>query len=162
MKEYYDGYSKAGKWMYDLCMNGAKFLHKQKWLYYILMFTWGFTTSFIGLLTTLCLLISGQKPYAMHGIWKFEVVESWGGASLGCMFIRDTTSADSVDRHEVGHTYQNCILGPLFPFIVAIPSAIRWHIYNHKKKKGEYVKPYDSIWFEGSATDIGDELFLEN
>lgn len=162
MKIYYDKYSKAGKWMYDLCMNGAKFLHKNKWLYYILMFTWGLIMSLIGLSVTLCLLIGFQKPYGIYGIWKFEIKEHWGGADLGCMFIRDTTSADSVDRHEVGHSYQNCILGPLFPFIVAIPSAIRYWDRKRREKKGETFKPYDSIWFEGSATDIGYDLFLED
>ena len=161
MKFYYD-YSKVGKFLYDLCFKGAKFLKKNRWLYYILMFTWGLLMSLIGLIVSLCLFIGAQKPYASFGIWKFEIKESWGGLDLGCMYIRDTTSVNSLDRHEVGHTYQNCILGPLFPFIVAIPSAIRyWHRY-FKVKKGEKVKPYDAIWFEGSATDIGDEICLED
>ena len=162
MKKYYDGYSKAGKKMYDLCMNGAKFLHKNRWLYYILMFTWGLLMSIIGLVVSFYLLIGAQKPHGIYGVWKFEIKEHWGGVDLGCMFIRDTTSADSVDRHEVGHSYQNCILGPLFPFIVAIPSAIRYWDRQRKIANGETLKPYDSIWFEGSATDIGDELFLED
>ena len=160
---YYDEYySKAGKWMYDLCMNGAKFLHKNKWLYYILMFTWGLLMSLIGLIVTISLLIGGQKPYGIYGVWKFEIKEHWGGADLGCMYVRDTTSSESVDRHETGHSYQNCILGPLFPFVVAIPSAIRYWDRKRREKKGETLKPYDSIWFEGSASDIGDELFLED
>lgn len=163
MKEYYDKYySKAGKKMYDLCMNGAKFLHKNKWLYYILMFTWGLLMSLIGLIVTICLLIGAQKPYGIYGVWKFEIKEHWGGADLGCMYVRDTTSSEATDRHEVGHSYQNCILGPLFPFVVAIPSAIRYWDRQRRAKKGETLKPYDSIWFEGSASDIGDELFLEN
>lgn len=162
MKTYYDKYSKAGKKMYDMCMKAAIFLHKNKWLYYTLMFTWGLLMSLIGLIVTICLLIGGQKPYGIYGIWKFEVKEHWGGADLGCMYVRDTTSTEAVDRHEVGHSYQNCLLGPLFPFIVAIPSAIRYRDRQRRAANGETLKPYDSIWFEGSATDIGDELFLEN
>lgn len=161
MKKYYESYSKAGKKLYDMCMKAAIFLHKNKWLYYILMFTWGLLMSLIGLIATLCFLIGGQKPHGIYGIWKFEVKERWGGADLGCMYVRDTTSTEAVDRHEVGHSYQNCILGPLFPFIVAIPSAIRYWDRQRRIANGETLKPYDSIWFEGSATDIGDELFLE-
>ena len=162
MKQYYENYSKAGKKMYDMCMKAAIFLHKNKWLYYILMFTWGLLMSLIGLITTLCLLIGGQKPHGIYGIWKFEIIEHWGGADLGCMYVRDTTSSEAVDRHETGHSYQNCILGPFFPFIVAIPSALRYWDRKRREKKGETLKPYDSIWFEGSATDIGCELFLED
>lgn len=162
MKLYYDEYSKAGKFLYDLCFKGAKFLKKNKWLYYILMFTWGLLMSLVGLLVTLVLLIAAQKPYISFGVWKFEIKESWGGADLGCMYIRDTTSSESVDRHEVGHSYQNCILGPLFPFIVAIPSAIRYWDRQRRITNGETLKPYDSLWFEGGATDIGDETCLED
>lgn len=160
MKLYYDEYSKVGKWLYDLCFKGAQYLKKNKWLYYILLFTWGLWMSLIGLIVSLCLLIGAQKPCGIFGLWKFEIKERWGGCSLGCMYIRDTTSVESVDRHEIGHTYQNCILGPLFPFIVAIPSAIRYWDRIRRKKKGETLKPYDAIWFEGSATDIGDETCL--
>lgn len=157
MKLYYNKYSKTGKFLYDLCFKGAIFLNKHKWFYYILLFTWGLLMSLIGLIVSLFLLIGAQKPYGIFGLWKFEVKERWGGCSLGCMFIRDTTSAESIDRHEIGHTYQNAILGPFFLFIVAIPSAIRYWYQYFKTKREEGVKPYDAIWFEGSATDIGDE-----
>lgn len=79
---------------------------------------------------------------------------------MGLMFLRDTTSINSVDKHEFGHTFQNCLLGPLFPFLVAIPSATRYWIQEIRcrKGKGHLNKPYDSIWFELSATDIGTEI----
>ena len=45
---------------------------------------------------------------------------------MGLMFVRDTTSSEHVNKHELGHSYQNAILGPFMPFMVAIPSAIRY------------------------------------
>ena len=50
----------------------------------------------------------------------------WGGFEMGLMFCRDQKSSDSfINDHEWGHTFQNCLLGIFFPFVVAIPSAIR-------------------------------------
>jgi hypothetical protein len=43
----------------------------------------------------------------------------------------------------------------LFPFIVAIPSAIRYHYQNYRSSKGLSNKEYDAIWFEGMATKWG-------
>ena len=63
--------------------------------------------------------------------------------------------------HEYGHSIQNCFYGPLMPFIVMIPSIIRfWYIeifYYRKKKK--YGKAYDSIWFEKQATNLGTNFY---
>lgn len=72
-------------------------------------------------------------------------------------FLRDTTSAESVTKHELGHTYQNCVLGPFFIFLVAIPSACRYWYKVIAQKHGKKFEStwYDSIWFEGSATEIG-------
>lgn len=75
---------------------------------------------------------------------------------MGLMFVRDTTSSEAVSRHELGHSYQNAILGPLMPILVAIPSAMRY--WYRKKKSKKTFPPYDSIWFEGNATDIGNKI----
>ena len=75
---------------------------------------------------------------------------------MGTMFLRDYSSYFSTNNHELGHTFQNAILGPFFIFIVAIPSAIRyWYRRFSKKTKPEY----DAIWFEGSATSIGEYVY---
>ena len=41
------------------------------------------------------------------------------------------------------------------PFIVCIPSAIRYWYRNIKVSFGKDLQPYDSIWFEGQATTLG-------
>lgn len=43
------------------------------------------------------------------------------------------------------------------PFVIAIPSAIRyWYrTFKYSKKKIKAPTSYDSVWFEGQATEYG-------
>ena len=93
-------------------------------LFYFMSFTWGIIMSVIGSLVTLVLLICGKKPKRYRCAWYFNLGESWGGVNFGPCFIVSKTNTISIP-HEYGHGIQNCILGPLFPFIIAIPSLIR-------------------------------------
>lgn len=82
---------------------------------------------------------------------------------MGGFCVVDKYASLSLQRHEAGHSLQNILLGPLMPFLVAIPSAVRyWYReYQVKKKKklrGE-LPPYESIWFEGWATRLGNKYF---
>jgi hypothetical protein len=79
----------------------------------------------------------------------------WGGCEMGLMFLRDQKSSMSVDEHEFGHTFQNCLLGPFFPIVVAIPSACRWWARELNKDPNKKFAPYDSAWFEDAATQCG-------
>ena len=78
---------------------------------------------------------------------------------MGTMFLRDETSSVRLNSHELGHTFQNAILGPFFVFVIAIPSAIRYWVRKFQQKKGKTLKDYDAIWFEGSATSIGEYAY---
>lgn len=147
--------TKIGQIMYNIITKSSIKLSKHKVLYYILSYTWGSLLTLVGLLASLIMITICKQPIAFKGIWYFKVRPNWGGVSLGSCFIRDTTSYDSINYHELGHTYQNAILGPFFIFLVAIPSAIRYWYREFSKKM---QLPYDAIWFEGSATDIGKSL----
>ncbi len=82
---------------------------------------------------------------------------------MGLMFLRDWKSREEyINPHEFGHTVQNCLFGPLFPFLVAIPSATRYwlrEIFPNKE-----WGPYDGAWFEDAATQCGDYIikYLED
>ena len=89
-------------------------------------------------------------PY--HGVLEIGLGQNWGGCDLGLVYLRDTTSNVSVSNHELGHSFQ-VWLGIFFPFVVAIPSAIRWWIRRLQPNKEH--KPYSSIWFEDSADQVG-------
>lgn len=80
---------------------------------------------------------------------------------MGYMFyVADNMGSDytfETAQHECGHNYQNALLGPLFFFLVAIPSGIRyWYQRLTPNKKHA---DYDAIWFEDSATKIGELLY---
>lgn len=88
--------------------------------------TWGFIMTFIGALVTLGLIIAGKKPKRIGPEIYTEVGKNWGGLELGGFFICNKNAGNKTKYHECGHAIQNLIWGPLFPFIIAIPSATRY------------------------------------
>ena len=137
---------------------GIWFSH-HKILYYFLNFTWGILANIMGGFVALIMLISGHKPHNYFGTVQFKLKEHWGGFSLGLFQVRDTTSSEEISYHELGHSYQNVWMGPFWLFVVAIPSMIRYAYFNHREKKGLPNKEYDSIWYEGSSTEIGKDIY---
>ena len=134
-----------------------KFIVKHKWLYYLLQFTWGIVMNTIGIIVFLILICCGKKVKRFHNNFYIVIGKNWGGVELGCFFLIDSSESKHTKYHESGHAIQNIIFGPLFPFIVAIPSAIRyWYRHFKYDKQGKRAPTaYDSIWFEGQATDFG-------
>ena len=131
-----------------------------KQLFYILNFTWGIIMNIIGACAAAIISLEiGIKPkrYAGNIVYKFG--HNWGGVSLGIFTFMDLEAGEHTLNHEFGHSIQNAILGPLFPFIVAIPSFIRCQKFNDNIRKGiPNEEDYDAIWFEGSATYWGTEI----
>lgn len=105
-----------------------------KFLFYLLSFTWGLPMTLIGLLVALVLVITGHKPKKYGYCLHFEVGEHWGGLELGVVFLTDKTPSTHTKNHEHGHGLQNCFFGPLMPFIVSIPSAYRYWLREFKYK----------------------------
>lgn len=157
----FDGYkhNKLAWLFYNYVLKGSKFLFKHRFLYYLLLFTNGIFMTIIGLLISFILLLCRREPIKYYWIYYFKLFKYWGGVSLGLMFIKDKQSKlEYIGLHEFGHTFQNALLGPLFIFIVGLPSFIRYTYQNHCYKKGKSYKDYNAIWFEGSATKIGYEF----
>lgn len=133
----------------------------KKILYWIVSLTWGGLMTFIGLIVALVLLATGHKPYKFGYTFYFKVGKSWGGLELGGLFITDSNPSLHTLCHEQGHGLQNLWWGPLFPFVIGIPSAIRyWYREIKYYKKGKQPPTtYDSIWFEGQASRLGEKYF---
>ena len=117
-------------------------------LFYVVSFTWGGLMSLIGLLTILILLPFG-KLHIYHGRLYMRIGERWGGVELGCFFLCDKTAGEHTLAHECGHGLQNCLWGPLMPFVVCIPSAVRYwyreYIYRTDREKYRKLPDYDAI-----------------
>ena len=134
----------------------------KKFLYYFLSWTWGIIMTLIGAIVTLVMILKGRKPqkfgYCIYTITKAHI----GGINLGMFFVIGERQ-DWCRAHESGHSLQNILWGPLFPFVIGLPSLIRcsyrnWLINTSRKLSSE-MPPYDSAWFEGQATRWGQKIF---
>lgn len=116
----------------------------------------------IGLITALLLLVTGHKPTKYGYCICFEIGERWGGLSLGFVIITDKSADNDTKNHEHGHAMQNIIYGVLMPFLVGVPSVMRYwyreYLVNVKGLRYNSLPPYDSAWYEGQATRWGNEL----
>ena len=135
-----------------------------KFLFYFLSFTWGLPMTLIGCLVAAVLFVLGCKPKKWGWCWYFEVGENWGGVELGIFFLTNKNPSVHIRNHEHGHGFQNCIFGFLMPFIVCIPSAVRYwyreYLVLSGRKKAYELPDYDSVWFERQASTIGTEFII--
>ena len=145
--------------------------------YWILSCTWGGILTLIGAIVALALMIGGCKPHIFHYDVYFEVGKGWGGLELGPFFLVCKDGSRSIKQHEHGHGLQNIWWGPLYIFVIGLPSIIRYNYRNIVEKKKfkqwrtgkityeEYREwyynwpNYDDIWFEGQASALGAKYF---
>lgn len=167
--KYWDERSQIGDDLYYLVFLASKFLMRHMWLYHILNYTWGILTTIAGwiMLTFVDVFMKksifekgkfGPSRYIIFG-------DNWGGLECGTNFLVAGNMGDDwtlhTKCHELGHTFQNAVLGPFAIFISFIPSVIRYWYQEIRSRKGKENKPYDQAWFEESATDVG-TYYYEN
>lgn len=132
---------------------------KSKIAYHILSWTWGLPMTLIGYIVALVLRLMGYTPFKWGGSTYFMVGKNWGGVELGQIFVVDDSPTEYILNHEFGHSIQNCYFGFLFPFIVAIPSAVRyWYrraVVKFGIKAQDELPGYYDIWFEKQASELG-------
>lgn len=130
-----------------------------KFWFYFLSFTWGILLTLIGCIVSIVLIISGKKPKKYGYCWYFELGHHWGGLELGPCFLKQQgEDTEYLSIHEFGHGVQNCIYGPLMPFIVCIPSVIRYWYRHFRDSMGIGNETgYYSIWFEKQANKFGEK-----
>lgn len=134
-------------------------LSSNKILFYILNFTWGLPLTILGYLLIPFLLPYGKlKRFEYVLYFQFNEPKEWG-FSLGGVIFGSRTDSLAVKQHEFGHSVQNAILGPLMLFVISIPSAIRYWYRRYLYKHTEHgpKTSYNDIWFELSASIIGNE-----
>lgn len=139
----------------------------KKIIFWLLSFTWGLPVTLVGALIAIVLLIAGHKPHRFYQNVYFCFGKGGWGFEAGPFFFLSTDAADSLymKQHESGHGLQNIMFGPLMPFLVSIPSCIRfWYrewLVNSGRKKYNELSEYDSAWFEGMATKLGKKYYKE-
>lgn len=103
-------------------------MKNNKLIFWLLSLTWGLPMTLVGAAAALFLYWRGYLPTRWGPCWVFAVGEGWGGVNLGPVILVSKGSGSNTINHEVGHALQNCIWGPLFPFVIAIPSVIRYWV----------------------------------
>lgn len=99
-----------------------------------------------------------DKTFDVYIARRFN--SKWSGVSLGnyIVFAYNRYADDDSIRHEYGHQIQSKRLGPLYLFIVGLPSFIR-NIYDRIAHKNwtyeERVKWYYGGWPEKQADKYG-------
>lgn len=105
-------------------------------LFWLVHCTWGIIMTLVGSVGALVMLVTGHKP-KKHGYSIYFVTgHGWGGVCLGPFFFV-SDDCDDIDSktHEAGHSlFQAMTMGPLFPFIVGIPSMLRYYLFDYKTK----------------------------
>ena len=132
-------------------------------LYLLLSFTWGLPLTLIGCVVALALRIVGIKPKRFLYGYYFHITNS-SGFNMGPFAIVSKDSDEYLLKHEFGHSIQNCFFGPFVFLLVVIPSVIRFwyreYLVSVKKYSYKDLPPYDSIWFEGTATKLGEKYLI--
>ena len=130
-------------------------------LYWTIQLTWGCLLTIPGIIITLFAILIGGTPHKNGFSYIVEIGGNWGGLELGAVALcgryyeNDLYWFEHTRKHEFGHSIQQLMFGPFQLFIVGIPSAIRYWYQTIRNYKHLPNKPYDSIWFEGTATKWG-------
>ena len=74
---------------------------KNKFVYYLLQFTWGLPMNIAGLIVAGIMMLCGKRPVRYGYGWCFEREGDWG-LELGIFFIAPPHSTHT-KNHELGH-----------------------------------------------------------
>lgn len=123
-----------------------------RFLYYLVHLTWGLPVNLIGGLGYLLLYKSGRHERFCNAYITHIKKENFGGVSLGFFIFMAEGKGDNwtynTRIHEYGHTFQCMLLGPLYWFVIGIPSFIWCNFLAsyRKKKKLSYYTFYPEKW----------------
>lgn len=105
--------------------------------YWLVSLTWGGLMTWMGAFIALVMLLSGHSPKKLGPNVYFEAGLGWGGMEYGAFFFVARDASERTRLHEAGHGIQNLVLGPLMPFLVCVPSALRYWMRNCKTLAGK-------------------------
>ena len=107
--------------------------------YWLVSLTWGGLMTWLGAFIALVMLLTGHAPKRLGPNVYFEVGLGWGGMEYGAFFFVARDASEETRLHEAGHGIQNLVLGPMMPFLVCIPSALRYWMRRCKTLAGKRV-----------------------
>ena len=129
--------------------------------------TWGSPQTFAGLFLYLKYRRCPHRYY--NGVVR-TVWDKNGGISMGMFIFTPYETAGDEGRqeysekvavHEFGHTFQALLLGPLYPFIIGIPSISWGSIPYFQKFRDKKQLPYTWLFCENWAPYWGEKATKE-
>ena len=138
----------------------------KKFLFYLIQFTWALPQNLVGGIAYLILSRKHKHERFHRSFVTYISKENFGGVSIGIfIFInpdRNEKWLHDTRIHEYGHTIQSLKLGPLWPFVIALPSVI----WCGSKRLIQYRKDNDVSYYwlycEGWANLLGARWSKEN
>ena len=139
-------------------------------LYTLIQFTWGFLQSIVGFIVFI------KNVRCKHFIYHGAIVTEWKSptsVSLGIFVfvtdkpyfydkIKDEIPGNEIESrilvHEYCHTIQSLMLGPLYFFVVGIPSTVWAFIPSLVKKRHEKQISYFTLYPERWANYLGEKV----
>lgn len=132
----------------------------KRFLYLLVLFTWGLGPAVLGFAFFLANIRCPHKIYrgAIETQWKSK----YSGLSLG-PFIFTPTNPDEnyytgARTHEYGHTFQCLVLGPFYAIVGVI--SVTWGSFIHPLlvKKGKKDLKYTTCFVEYNASWLGEKI----
>lgn len=123
--------------------------------------TWGILQTLVGF------VFFCKYGKCKHVLYKGSILtyvpDDFGGVSLGLfIFVNKERSEEwtqATRAHEYGHTFQSLLLGPLYLFVIGLPSAVWCNNEKFRKKRKEenisYYEFYTESWANFFGTRFG-------
>lgn len=121
----------------------------KKSMWYLLQLTWGIVMNVAGILGAAWAILRRRDVIKTStGTFVFCMGGSWGAVTLGMFVFCDQACFydEEVVKHENGHAIQNIILGPLFLFVIGIPSIVHAALHSKVCKDANYYHFYTEQW----------------
>ena len=135
-------------------------------LYCVWQCTFGIVQTILGLFVFL--IHRRERHYIYHGAIATECKENFN-ISLGLfIFVGEHNTGEKTEHlrktlaHEYGHTIQSLLLGPLYLFVIGIPSWMWCNIPYFRKLRKEKNISYYSFYTEKWADRLGERMEKKN
>ena len=119
----------------------------KSFLKFLVQITWGLPQTLIGFILFLIVNISGfgkvlkYENGVIYTLWN----SNQGSISLG-LFVFVTDDEAELIAHETGHTVQSLLLGPLYLFIIGLPSILWAGFIFDRTTDKTYYDFYTEAW----------------
>lgn len=133
-------------------------------IFYLIQFTWALPVNLVGLIMYAIAILSGCKHERFYNAFVVDIPSKQllYALSLGVFIFRLVKAGEPMGKnwsrdilvHEYGHTYQAMILGPLYWFVVGIPSFIWLNLFAKYRIRNN-ISYYD-FYTEEWANRLGD------